>query len=154
MPKRIALLLLLMAAGLCAQTRPDFNGLWRQNNERCTPKRTSSGFDYSNRIAQSDLDLKVTTITKGDRGERSYDRAYKTDGSEQISKDAEGDEFHTRVSWELDKLVFDTVEKDRAGTITTTETWTLIDSGKTLKKVRRTSGPRGDSEVTYILEKQ
>lgn len=155
MPNRKWLTLpLLFAACLAAQPRPDFNGLWKQNNDRCVPKRTASGFDYSNRIVQSGDDLKMTTITKGDRGERSYDRSYKTDGSDQASKDAEGDEFHTHVHWDGAALVFETVEKDRNGTLTTKETWTLIDGGKTLQKVRKTSGPRGDSEVTYILEKQ
>jgi len=128
--------------------------MWKQNNERCVPKRTNSGFTYANRIEQSGPVLKVTTITNGDRGERSYTRDYQTDGSDQVSKASDGDEFHTRVHWEGAALVFDTEEKERDRNLVTKETWTLLDGGKTLRKVRRTSGPRGDSEVIYILEKQ
>jgi hypothetical protein len=51
-------------------------------------------------------------------------------------------------------LVFETGEKDKAGAFTTREIWTLSADGKTLTKKIHSSGPRGDSDQVYVLERQ
>ena len=105
------------------------------------------------KIEQQDTSLKVTTITVGDRGERTYDRIYVI-GKEEKSQDREGDQFVTNVKWEGNTLVFETVEKEHDATLTSKEVWTLSDDGKTLTKSIHRSGPRGESEQKYVLEKQ
>lgn len=51
-------------------------------------------------------------------------------------------------------LLFETTEVERGQKITATEKWTLSEDGKTLTKVHRTSGPRGESQQIYVLMKQ
>src|SRR5215471_17697826 len=151
--RRIAIyLIVLLATTVCAQTRPDFSGTWKQNLEKSSTK-SSWLKSYVNKIELQDVNLKVTTTTVGDRGERTYDRSFVI-GKEEKSQDREGDQFTTNVKWEGSTLVFETVEKERDGTLTSKEVWTLSADGKTLTKNIHRSGPRGDSDQTYVLEKQ
>src|SRR5215469_759506 len=147
----IYLMVFLAMAG-AAQSRPDFSGTWKQNMEK-SPTKSSWLKSYVNKIEFQDANLKVTTTTVGDRGERTYDRTYVI-GKEQNSQDREGDQFTTNVKWEGNTLVFETVEKERDAVLTSKEVWTLSDNGKTLIKNIHRSGPRGDSDQTYVLERQ
>ncbi len=147
-------LALLLAAATVAQTKPNFTGAWMQDNSRST-LRPGSTLKYSNRIDHQDPKLSVTTILDyGNRPATSYARTYTTDGKPAVSQDREGDQFTTTVKWEGNILVFETGEKEKSGTITTRETWSLSEDGKTLTKKRHTSGPRGNTDQTYVLVKQ
>src|SRR5215471_10201154 len=151
--RRIAVcLVIFLATAAGAQTRPDFSGTWKQNLEK-SPTKSSWLKSYVNKIELQDTNLKVTTMTVGDRGERTYDRAYEI-GKEQKSQDREGDQFTTNVKWEGNTLVFETVEKEHDTVLTSKEIWTLSNDGKTLTKNIHRSGPRGDSDQTYVLERQ
>ncbi len=150
----LAAALLLCAALGRAETRPNFAGTWKQNNEKSTPSRSSGFRSYINRIEHKDPDLRVATIIAREGGESTFERTYTTDGKEQKATDREGDEFMTTVKWQGAALVFETVEKERGNTITTRETWTLSADGKTLTKTIHRSGPRGESDQKYVLEKQ
>src|SRR5215471_8293235 len=145
-------LLLFLATVAAAQTRPDFSGTWKQNMDK-SPTKSSWLKSYVNKIELQETTLKVTTTTVGDRGERTYDRTYLI-GKEQTSQDREGDQFTTNVKWEANTLVFETVEKEHDAVLTSKEVWTLSDGGKTLTKTIHRSGPRGDSDQTYVLERQ
>ena len=90
----------------------------------------------------------------GDRPASSYSRTYTTDGKPNESSDREGDKFTTTVKWDGNTLVFETTEKEQTRTLGTREIWTISDDGKTLTKKRHSSGPRGDTDQTYVLEKQ
>src|SRR5215472_17022888 len=145
-------LVVFLVASAGAQSRPDFSGTWKQNLEK-SPTKSSWLKSYVNKIEVQAVNLKVTTTTVGDRGERTYDRTYVI-GTEQQSQDREGDQFATNVKWQGNTLVFETVEKERDAVLTSKEVWTLSDDGKTLIKNIHRSGPRGDSDQTYVLEKQ
>jgi len=142
---------LLFTALGWAQAHPDFSGTWKQNMEKSGTKTSLKS--YANKIEITDTSLKVTTITVGDRGERSYDRTYAI-GKEEKSKGSDGDEFTTIVKWESDTLVFTTTGKEGDAVSTSKEVWTLSDGGKTLTKTIHRSGPRGESDQKYVLEKQ
>jgi hypothetical protein len=145
-------LLVFLAASVGAQSRPSFSGTWKQNLEK-SPTKSSWLKSYVNKIELQDTTLKVTTTTVGDRVERTYDRSYVI-GKEQKSQDPEGDQFTTNVRWEGNTLVFETVEKEHDAVLTSKEVWTLSEDGKTLTKNIHRSGPRGDSDQQYVLEKQ
>lgn len=70
-----------------AQTRP-VSGTWKQNMGK-SPTKSSWLKSYVNKIEVQDANLKVTTTTVGDRGERTYDRT-RVIGKEQKSQDREG----------------------------------------------------------------
>jgi hypothetical protein len=99
----------------------------------------------------------VTTIlgASGDRKESRYTREYIIGSEPKVSSDREGDQFTSTVKWGGSSLVFETVEKEKSGTLTSREVWTLSADGKTLtKKIHRTGGRRNDSDQTYVLLKQ
>ncbi len=104
--------LLLLAGVASTQTKPDFTGIWKQDNSKSTV-RPGSTLQYSNKIEHQDPKLTVTTILEGgDRPPSSYSRTYRTDGKPTESSDREGDKFTTTVRWEGKTLVFDTQEKE------------------------------------------
>ncbi len=153
MPKSLVLALLITCvAG--AQSRPNFTGTWKQDDSRSTV-RPGSTLKYSNKIDHQDPKLSKTTIMDyGDRAPTTYTQTYLTDGTPNKSSDREGDTITTTVKWEGTTLVFETGEKEKAGSLFTRETWTLSEDGGTLtKKIHRTGG-RGDSDQTYVLVKQ
>jgi hypothetical protein len=145
-------LVLFLVAALDAQTRPDFSGTWKQNLEK-SPTKSSWLKSYTNKIELENASLKVVVTIVGDRGENTYTRTY-TIGKLEKSQDREGDQFATTVRWEGNTLVFDTLEKEHDATLTSKEIWTLSEDGKTLAKSIHRSGPRGESDQKYILEKQ
>jgi len=150
------LTLFVFAAVAGAQTHQDFTGLWKQDNSRSTI-RPGSNIKYSNKVELNGDALKVTTIfgATADRKESQYTREYTIGGKPTTSSDREGDHFTNTVKWEGAALVFETVEKEKDATLTSREVWALSADGKTLtKKIHRTGGRGGDSDQTYVLEKQ
>ena len=148
----ICLLILSCAAIVCAQNRPDFSGTWKENLDK-SPSKSAWLKSYVNKIDVQGTNLKVTTTMVSDRGERTYDHSYVI-GQENKSKEQDGDQFTTNVKWDGNSLVFENSEKEHEATLTSKETWTLSDDGKTLTKTIHRSGPRGDSDQKYVLEKQ
>jgi hypothetical protein len=152
---RLLIVTILLVVAASAQTHPNFSGTWKQDNSRSTI-RPGSNIQYSNKVDQHDTKLTVVTIlgANGDRKESSYSRDYTIGGPPATSSDKEGDQFTNTANWENASLVFETVEKEKTGTLTTREVWTLSADGTTLtKKIHRT-GPRGDSDQSYVLVKQ
>jgi hypothetical protein len=146
----LALAILALVSGRAhAQEHPNFSGLWTQNMAKSSKTSLQR---YANKIELTGNALKVTTIMDGSRGESSFDKTYEI-GQESTSADKEGDQFTSVVNWDGQSLVFVTTEKEKSGTIETREVWTLSADGNTLTKIRRSHGPRGDSEQTYVLEK-
>lgn len=137
-----------------AATTPDFTGTWLQNNAHSSVAAGAPA--YSNKIAQHEGTLEVTTIiaASGDRKETMRVRSYAIGGKPETSTDKDGDEFTSSVKWQEAVLVFETVEAEKAGTITTRETWTMAADGKSFTKNRHSSSLRGESDRAYVLEKQ
>lgn len=101
----------MVAVGLLADaTVPDFTGVWNQNNEQCSPKRTG---EVTLTIQQQDPELIVETTSKGRTAKHALQR-YTTDGLESKSTGADGDEFHSMVVWKDGSLIFDIVEIEGA----------------------------------------
>lgn len=146
--------LLLSVSGVFAQTKPDFSGLWRQDNERSQPKRSS---DVTLRIEHRGPDLTVeTTIARGARGSRHALQKYTTDGKVSISAGADGDEFHTSIVWMGQSLVFQVEEHEDGRILRSRETWTLRENGSLLERVREPldapSGGAGKQTLIYLRE--
>lgn len=152
---RSLILAVLLAAAASAQTHPNFTGTWKQDDSRSTV-RLGSKLKYTNKIDHQDPKLSKTTIADyGDREPTPYTLTYTTDGTPAKTSDREGDQITTTVKWEGSTLVFETGEKEKAGSLMTRETWTLSPDGTTLtKKIHRTGGRGGDSDQTFVLVKQ
>jgi hypothetical protein len=117
-----------------AQAHPDFSGIWKQDNERSQPKRKS---DATLRLEHHDPVLTVeTTIERGAQGSRHALQKYTTGGKVSISTGADGDEFHTSIVWKDESLVFSIEEHEDGRILLSRETWTLLENGAVLERVR------------------
>jgi hypothetical protein len=126
----------MAAFGLAAAQNapaPDFSGTWKQDNAQSTPKR---GGDVTLRIEHRDPEFVVETTSKGLTTRHALQR-YTTDGMESISIGSDGDEFHSKAVWKDEALVFDILEIEDGKRLRSTEVWSLIEGGRSLKRVRR-----------------
>ena len=142
--------LLLTPAGICAPPSPNFSGTWKQSNERCEPKRKG---DVTLRIEHQDPRLTVeTTILRGSAPSRHASRQYTTDGNVSVSTGADGDEFHTSVTWSGPSLVFAVEEHEDGRILLSKETWTVMENGAVLQRVRERSEGGDKQMMIYTRE--
>jgi hypothetical protein len=143
---RIALsLLLLLAIPLSArpQAQPDFSGQWKQDNDRSQPKRSG---EIALRIEHHGPELKVeTSILRSAQTPRRAVQRYTIDGKVSVSTGADGDEFHTSAVWKDSDLVFAIEEHEDGHILLSKETWSLIENGATLQRIRER--PDGDRQT-------
>jgi hypothetical protein len=123
---------------------PDFSGSWKQDNAQCSPKRTG---DVTLTIQHRDPELIIETTLKGLTARHALQR-YTTDGVESKSTGADGDEFNSIAVWEEGTLVFHIVEIEDGKRLQSTEIWSLIDGGRSLRRVRR-PGKAGEQTLIY-----
>ena len=128
-----------------SQVRPDFSGMWKQDNDRCQPKRSG---EVTLRIEHHGPELKVeTSILRGSQTSRRAVQRYTTDGKVSVSTGADGDEFHTSAVWEDSELIFSIEEHEDGHILLSKEIWSLIEDGATLRRIRE----RPDGERQAIL---
>jgi hypothetical protein len=73
---------------------------------------------------------------------------YSTDGKASLSTRADGDEFHTSVTRSGPGLVFVVEEHEDGRILLSKETWTLLENGAVLQRVRERS--EGGEQQTLI----
>lgn len=127
------------------------SGTWQQINERCIPPPRNKASTYKMTLEASGKALRVRAIANDGHNERSLDLNYEIGGKELVYTGIDGDEYHSQVQWDGDLLVFTTVEHERGRLISSQETWTLIDSGKSLQRVKVSADQ--ESKRVYVLER-
>jgi hypothetical protein len=146
----ILVLLCIVSSAALAQARPDFSGVWKQDNERSLPRRNG---DLTLRIEHRDPELIVETSMSSNTGaSRHAVQKYTTEGKVSISTGADGDEFHTSVVWKDSSLVFSIEEHEDGRILMSTETWFVIEDGVTLEKVRER--PDGQKQTSFFRREQ
>jgi hypothetical protein len=131
-------------AGICSQPNPNFSGTWKQSTERSIPRRTGN---VTLHIEHHDPELAVeTTVIRGSAASRHAEQHYTTDGKVSVSTGADGDEFRTSIVWSGQSLVFSVEEHEDGRIILSRETWTLIENGAALERVRE--GAKGSPDST------
>jgi hypothetical protein len=139
------LLLSAMTVVAWPQTVPDFSGLWKQDNDRCQPKRSG---DVTLHIEHHNPELTVeTSMSHGSLSSRHAMQKYTTDGAVSVSTGADGDEFHTSVVWKNSSLVFTIEEHEDGRVLHSQETWSLIENGTTLQRTRERSN--GEKQILF-----
>jgi hypothetical protein len=148
-PVRILLgsLLLSAAATLTSsQGTPDFSGVWKLDNDRSQPKRNG---DITLRIERHDPELTVeTSISRNSASSRHGIQKYTTDGNVTVSTGADGDEFKTSVVWKDSSLFFSIEEQEDGRILQSKETWSVIEDGATLKRMRER--PNGEKQTLFF----
>lgn len=129
-----------------AQSPTDFSGQWKLDNDRSQPKRNG---EVILRIEQHGVDLSVETIiARGSQTPRHALQKYTTDGKISISTGADGDEFHTSITWKDSSLVFSIEEHEDGRILLSKETWTLIENGATLQRARERQN--GEAQAQFF----
>lgn len=137
-------------AGAWTQTTPDFSGQWKQDNDRSLPRRNG---DVTLHIEHHDPELTVdTTMSRGSQNLRHALQKYTTDGKVSASTGTDGDEFYTAVIWKDSSLVFSIEEHEDGRILHSKETWTLIENGAALQRVRERS--TGEKQVLLFRREQ
>lgn len=143
---RSILLLSTAAAMAWAQATPDFSGLWKQDNDRCQPKRNG---DVTLRIEHRAPALTVeTTIARNAASPRHATQKYTTDGKVSVTTGADGDQFNTAAVWKDSSLVFAIEEHEDGRVLPSKETWSLIEDGATLERIRER--PDGEKQTLFF----
>jgi hypothetical protein len=136
-------LLLLAGSSAWSQTAPNFSGQWKQDNDRCQPKRNGN---VTLNIEFKPAELMVeTTIVRSSETSRHAVQKYRTDGTVSVSTGADGDEFHTSVVKKDSSLIFSIEEHEDGRILKSEETWTLIEDGATLQRTREQ--PNGSKQI-------
>jgi hypothetical protein len=150
-----ALLAVAMAPpAICLQPNPDFSGTWIQSNERSIPRRMNN---VTLHIEHRDPELTIeTTISRGSGSPRRAVQRYTTDGKESISTGADGDEFHTSIVWKNQTAVFSIEEHEDGRILLSRETWTLLENGTALERVREplNASPDEPGKQTIVYLRQ
>jgi hypothetical protein len=145
----IALLAFFAARPLAFAQTLDFSGLWEQDNDRCQPKRSGA---VTLHIEHADPRLVVETSISRGAESRHAKQEYTTDGKVSISTGADGDEFHTSVFWRGSSLVFSIEEHEDGRVLRSIETWSLLESGATLQRIRERAD--GEKQVLFFRRRQ
>jgi hypothetical protein len=95
--------------------------------------------------------VKLLLVETASRGlvSRHASQRYTTDGAESKSIGADGDEFHSKVTWRDATLVFDILEIEDGKRLKSTEEWSLVDGGTRLKRLRKTQ-KSGEQTLIYL----
>ena len=144
------LLVSAMALQAWAQPKPDFSGLWKQDNDRCQPKRSGN---VTLRIEHHDPQLMVeTSISRNSASSRHAVQKYTTDGKASVSTGADGDEFHTSIAWKDSSLIFSIEEHEDGRVLQSKETWSVIENGATLERIREPAD--GETQILFYRRQQ
>ena len=143
----LGIVLLSTAAAVAwPQGTPDFSGLWKQDNDRCQPKRNG---DVTLRIEHHAPELTVgTSISRNSASSRHAIQKYTTDGKVSMSTGADGDECNTSVVWKDSSLVFSIEEHEDGRILQSKETWSVIEDGATLERIRER--PNGEKQTLFF----
>ena len=146
---------LLAAAVLaCGQTKPNFSGLWKQDNARSSFGGLQAPISVTDNITHKEPNIHLTQTVVGPHGDSvTSEHDYSTDGREQSGKSRNYTEKNT-VKWEGNTLVFESKRDYSGREVVIRERWTLSDDGKTLTKERTSPGPKGEVRQSFVFDKQ
>jgi hypothetical protein len=146
----VAMLFSLFTLAARAQATANLSGLWKQDNDRCQPKRSG---DVTLRIEEDARGLMVeTSISRDASGTRHAVQRYTTDGKITVSTGADGDEFHTSVVKTDVGLVFSIEEHEDGHVLHSKEIWTVVTDGNVLKRTRERSN--GERQILVFRRQQ
>ncbi len=151
---KIAILFTLtLAALLPATAKTDFSGTWKIDAAKSDFGPMPPPDTMTQKIVHTDPTIKVSTTQTGGSGDANYDMNYTTDGKE--CENHMGDNpIKTKLTWDGDDLVGDSVGSFEGNDFTAKDRWTLSDGGKTLTVTRKISAGGADFDMKFVFVKQ
>jgi hypothetical protein len=131
--------------------KPNFSGTWKVIIARSDFGAVPAPASMISKIDHQDPALKISTVTTGSQGERSYDLTFTTGGAE-TSNTAGNMVYKTTCRWEDGALLMDSRADE--GDLIGKDKWTLSEDGKTLTLLRVWSGSQGETTQRLVHEKQ
>jgi hypothetical protein len=142
---------LSLAGALSA--KPNFTGDWKLNVDKSEFGPFPPPTSMTMKIEHADPDMKVASSQSGQQGDISYDAKYSTDGKETANTIGPMEMKSTAV-WEADDLIVTTKFEANGAEIVIKSKWTLSQEGKVLTQNAHITGPQGDVDVAYVMDKQ
>jgi hypothetical protein len=153
--KIIFLTALTLAVALVqAQAKSDFSGTWKADTAKSDFGPMPAPDTMTQKIVHADPSLKVNIVQTGGSGDSAYDMTYTTDGAECLNHMGEGNEIKTKLKWDGDDLVADSVGSFEGNDFTAKDRWTLADGGKTMVVTRHISAGGADFDMKFVFVKQ
>lgn len=134
-------------------TTPNFTGTWKLNLSKSDFGPTPAPESLVDKIEHKNtaITLNSTRVEQGATDAITLNLT--TDGKENTNT-VHGAEVKTKLKWEGAALLLDSAVTVEGGSISLKDKWTLSADGKVLTITRHYSGPEGEADVTYTLEKQ
>jgi hypothetical protein len=155
-----ALLATFAVSPALAQAKCDFSGAWKMNLEKSDPMGGGGGGGGGM------MQNAVTTITQTatelviavKMGENGRTMTYKLDGTESVNPGMRGGESKSKVKWDGDALVIETVHNVSGPNgdmqVMAKEVRTLSADGKTMTVVSTRQSPNGETTRKTVYDKQ
>lgn len=152
-PLRCAVILLAACGAAFSQGKPNFSGEWKMNAERSDYGTVPKPEKMVRKIVHEDPHLRISSTQSGPRGETTSELKLAIDGKEQVIRMGNV-EVKTTSRWDGAMLRVDSKRPFQTGEIVTQEKWTLSEGGKTLTLATHIIAPKGEFDITAVLEKQ
>ncbi len=132
---------------------PNFSGNWKINAAKTEVGPLPAPEKYEQKIDHNDPSIKYTINQASQMGEFTSGHTCTTDGTECVNK-VRGNEIKSKVTWEGEKLKFDSKMNYQGAEVSFLDKWTLSADGKVLTIERHIASPQGEIDVKYVLDKQ
>lgn len=145
----------LFAVLAAAQAAPNLSGEWKMNIAKSDfPAPIPMPEVFTRTITHHDPSLEYKTYQKGALGDVNTEIKYTTDGKPCVNKVQDSDAKGT-AHWQGNNLIIESTRELQGMEITSKETWTLSDGGKTLTINSHITVPQqGEFDLKLVLEKQ
>jgi hypothetical protein len=150
------LVLALAAAALLSAAdvkKPDYSGKWKINVAQSQSPNGMVPTTYERVIEHKDPAVSVQTTIGMNGNERVSSAKFTTDGKEAVNQ-VNGREAKTKASWLGDKLLIENRLEFGGNAITSLETWSLSQDGKSLAVDYKLTSPQGEMSSKLVFDKQ
>ncbi len=144
---------LLLAASLAANAKPNLTGDWKLNTEKSDFGQMPPPNSMTQKITHEDPNLQIQVKQSSEMGDFDFEAKYTTDGKE-CTNTIRDNPSTSVVKWDGDELAFETKGKFGDNDFTMKDKWSLSEDGKVLTINRHFSSSFGEGDQKLILEKQ
>lgn len=150
----------LIALSLCfviaasAADKPDFSGKWKLNASKSDLGQMPVPDKWEMTVEHKEPNLKSTTVTVGQMGERTMEAVYKTDGTETTNKGFGDSETKSTAKWDGSVLAITTNMEFQGNKMTMESRWSLSADGKVMTVDQTMKSDRGEFTLKRVLDKQ
>jgi hypothetical protein len=142
--------ILLAAAALMAQTRPDFSGVWQLNKEKSNADVSTAWMRIQQSASALTINMRVMQLSQEETQTMRY-----TLGPEESSNSMHGAPMKSHTAWDGNTLVITSVAMFGTKPLRMTDRLSLGDDGKTLTFVERHQfGTEPEGVSTFVMDRR